>query len=143
MWMNARYAPKLISASVSSSSSIEEQGFFIIDSERWIVAHSGNTKPATESERPFFVVLANVSGIVAVDDQVPRYGEVRIAHVAQGPHRVNAGYRALHRALRVQHDEHQGKGATSLVTTGTAEAFGRKIHEDAKDENGSAGTMMR
>ena len=37
-----------------------------------MVAHSGTTKPATESETPFFLVEARVTGMVAAEDEVPR-----------------------------------------------------------------------
>ena len=45
---------------------------FIIEPERWIVAHSGTTNDASSGRTPSFTVWASVTGIVAADDCVPR-----------------------------------------------------------------------
>ena len=42
--------------------------FFIALPERWIVAHSGITKPDMSSDTPFLRVCSSVTGIVAAED---------------------------------------------------------------------------
>ena len=51
---------------------MEKQVIFTMEPDKWMVAHRGTTKPATEPETPFFLVDASVTGIVAADDDVPR-----------------------------------------------------------------------
>lgn len=39
--------------------------------DRWMVAHSGITNPATSADTPFFLACSSVTGMVAADDCVP------------------------------------------------------------------------
>ena len=45
---------------------------FIIEPDRWIVAHSGMTNDASSGRTPRRSVRSSVTGIVAAEDCVPR-----------------------------------------------------------------------
>ena len=44
---------------------------FSVLPDRWMVAHSGITNPATSADTPFFLVCSSVTGMVAAEDCVP------------------------------------------------------------------------
>ena len=50
---------------------IEKMVIFMVEPDRWIVAHSGITKSATALDTPLFFVLRRVTGMVAAEDEVP------------------------------------------------------------------------
>ena len=51
---------------------IAQAVIFIVLPARWMVAQSGMTKMAIASRTPFWMVCANVTGIVAAEDCVPK-----------------------------------------------------------------------
>lgn len=44
---------------------------FSVLPDRWMVAKSGITKPATSADTPFFLLCSSVTGMVAAEDCVP------------------------------------------------------------------------
>ena len=73
---SSRMNPAKVDAGMSSPAIIDTASaqavIFIIEPERWIVAHSGTTNDASSGRTPSFTVWASVTGIVAADDCVPR-----------------------------------------------------------------------
>ena len=72
---SSRMKPAKVAGAIVWPESIETASaqavIFIIDPERWIVAQSGMTKPASSGRTPSLTVCSSVTGMVAAEDWVP------------------------------------------------------------------------